>query len=115
MVSPSNHEGQVPYGAIPGGLRLAVRVSPRASRDAVEGVMADADGKPLLKIRLTAPPVDGEANAALIGFLAKALGLKKAQIDIRSGETGRVKILHLSGDSALLMAKVARLCGEKAP
>lgn len=99
-----------PYSVIDGGVRLAVRVSPRASRDAVEGVTADADSKPLLKIRLTAPPVDGEANAALIAFLARALGLKKAQIAIQSGETGRTKILQLTGDAADLVARLARLC-----
>jgi len=96
---------------MPDGLRLAVRVSPRASRDAVEGVAVDADGKPLLKIRLTAPPVDGEANAALTAFLAKTLGIKKAQIEIRSGETGRTKILHLSGDAARLAHTLEALCG----
>lgn len=111
MVSLSNHEGSFPFAVIPTGVRLAVRVSPRAARDAVEGVAADADGKPLLKIRLTAPPVDGEANAALIAFLAKALGMKKAQIVLHSGQTGRTKILHLSGDGAALLHKLTLLCG----
>lgn len=96
----------IPYQAVPGGVRLAVRLTPRASRDGLDGVVADADGRPLLKIRLTAPPVEGEANAALVAFLAKALGLKRADIEIRSGETGRTKILLLSGESAEIRARL---------
>lgn len=109
-MSRSSHEGQ-PYAVIPGGVRLAVRLTPRAARDGIDGVAADADGKPLLKIRLTAPPVDGEANAALIAFLSKTLKLRKADIEIRSGQTGRMKILHLAGDGAELAARLAQLCG----
>ena len=97
---------QVPWAAMPGGLRLAVRLSPRASRNKIEGIATGADGKPVLKIRLTAPPVDGAANAALIDFLAQTLGLRKAEIVIRSGETSRLKLLHLSGDADVLGAKL---------
>ena len=56
------------------------------------------------------PPVDGEANAALVAWLAQALGLRKADIEIRSGQTGRLKMLHLAGDSAVLTARLAALC-----
>jgi len=98
-----------PWRVADGGTLLAVRLAPRALRDGVDGITADAQGRPLLKIRLTAPPVDGEANAALITFLAKTLSLKKAAIAIRSGETSRTKMLFLSGDSAALAARLAAL------
>jgi len=91
------------------GVRLAVRLSPRGSRNAMEGVETGADGKSYLKIRLTAPPVDGAANAALIGFLADVLGVKKAAILIRSGETSRLKILQITGDAQALAHKLALL------
>ena len=95
-----------PYAAVQGGVRLALRLTPRAARNGVDGIAADAEGRPLLKLRLVAPPVEGAANTALIFFLAKALSLRKADIAIRSGETGRVKILHLAGDSAAILQKL---------
>jgi hypothetical protein len=95
-----------PYVAIDSGVRLALRLTPRASKNGVDGIVADADGRPLLKLRLVAPPVDGAANEALIAFLAKTLALRKADIAIRSGETSRIKILHLAGDSAAILQKL---------
>lgn len=99
----------MPWTAMPDGVRLTVRLSPRASRNKIEGVAIGADGKPVLKIRLTAPPVDGTANAALIAFLADMLDLRRADIVIRSGETSRLKHLQLSGNTVLLMSKLAAL------
>jgi len=95
-----------PYAAAEGGVRLALRLTPRASRNGVDGIVQDAEGRPLLKLRLVAPPVDGAANEALIAYLAKTLSLRKVDIIIRSGETSRVKVLHLVGDSATLLRKL---------
>ena len=83
-----------------------MRLTPRASRNCVDGIVADAEGRPLLKLRLVAPPVEGAANEALIAFLAKTLSLRKADITIRSGETSRVKILHLTGDSGAILERL---------
>jgi uncharacterized protein (TIGR00251 family) len=88
-----------PFRAVDGGVRLAVRLTPRASRDDVDGVFVDADGRPVLRVRGAAPPVDGSANAALIVYIASALGLRKSDISIVSGETARVKLITLSGDA----------------
>jgi len=95
-----------PYAAVEGGVRLALRLTPRASRTGVDGITQDAEGRPLLKLRLAAPPVNGAANAALIALLAKTLSLRKADIAIRSGETSRTKVLHLTGDPAALMQRL---------
>jgi len=57
-------------------VRLAVKVTPRARKNMVAGVAADAEGRPVLAIRLAAPPVDGAANKALIAFLAERAGLR---------------------------------------
>lgn len=77
------------------GVRFGVRVQPRASRDAVLGVMDGA-----LRVALTAPPVDGEANAALVAFLAKKLGVGKRDVSIVQGETGRSKLVEVRGVTA---------------
>ena len=97
---------QRPYAAVSGGVRLAVRLKPRAARNGIDGVVTGADGRAALQIRLSAPPVEGAANVALIIFLAETLEMRKADISIRSGQTSRVKILHLSGDSATILMKL---------
>ncbi|MBU0513290.1 MAG: YggU family protein [Proteobacteria bacterium] len=71
---------------------LPVAVTPRANRDAVIGWQGGA-----LKVLLKAPPVEGKANAALIKFLAKTLGVKRNQIEIAAGRTSRHKKIRLKG------------------
>ncbi|MBS0282325.1 MAG: DUF167 domain-containing protein [Proteobacteria bacterium] len=95
-----------PYSVTSDGIRLAVRLTPRASRDGIDGVRADADGRPVLRIRLTAPPVEGAANQALIDFLAEILSVRKKDIVIRSGEAGRLKILEITGKPDILAARL---------
>lgn len=89
------------------GAILQVRVQPRASRN---GIVGWQDGA--LKIRLTAPPVEGAANAALISFLAESLALKRAQLRLVSGETARLKRLEFEGLSQEeLQARIDTLIG----
>lgn len=86
-------------------MRLAVRLTPRGGRDAVEGWATGADGRPFLKARVAAPPVEGEANAALTVLLAKALGVSKSSVRIAAGQTGRLKQVEVEGlDAAALAA-----------
>lgn len=94
----------MPVAADPDGARLRIRVTPRARKTALAGIV-DADGRPALAIRLAAPPVDGAANKALLAFLADALGLPKSKLAILSGETSRVKLVALSGASAERVAR----------
>lgn len=70
------------------GVLLSVRIIPRASRNEIQGLHDKA-----LKIRLSAPPVEGKANAELIKLLSKTLKLSRTQIDLKSGETGRNKTI----------------------
>jgi len=77
-----------------GGVTFAVRVQPRASKS---GVAGELDG--ILKIRLAAPPVDGEANEELIHFLARFFGVPRANVSIISGSTSKNKIVKVSGVS----------------
>jgi len=71
---------------------LSVRVQPRASRNEVAGLEGDT-----LKIRLTAPPVDGEANEACLAFLAKLLDLSPSRLAIIQGARSRTKIIRITG------------------
>jgi len=87
------------------GAVLELLVQPRASRTRVVG---EHDGR--LKIQLAAPPVDGEANAALVAFLAGALRVKRADVALLAGETGRRKRVRIGGVSAAA-ASAALLAG----
>lgn len=78
-------------------MRLAVRLTPRGGRDAIDGWASGPDGRPHLKVRVSAPPVEGEANAALTVLLAKALGVSKSSVRIAAGQTGRLKSVELDG------------------
>jgi uncharacterized protein (TIGR00251 family) len=77
-------------------LILQVHVQPRASRDAVAGPYGES-----VKIQITAPPVDGEANAHLVKFLAKQFGVSKSQVSLLSGETGRSKLIAVRAPKIL--------------
>ncbi len=77
---------------VDGGVTLTLKIVPRASRNAVGEVVGEA-----LKIRLQAPPVDGKANAALLAFLAEALGVPVRAVTLLSGETGRLKRVRVAG------------------
>jgi uncharacterized protein len=86
-------------------VRLAVRLTPRGGRDAVDGWATDAEGRRLLKARVCAPPVEGEANAALVKLIAKILGVARSAVTIAAGETARVKVLQIEGlDEAAMLA-----------
>ncbi len=91
------------YRADADGLLLTLRVSPKASREAIVGVMPTQDGH-ALKISVTAPPDKGKANAAVVALLAKAFGVAKSSVAVVSGETDRRKIVRIAGDPATLSA-----------
>jgi len=78
-------------------MQLAVRLTPRGGRDSADGWARDADGRPYLKVRVSSPPVEGEANAALIAFLAKALGVPRSSVRLAAGASARLKRLEIDG------------------
>lgn len=77
-------------------LTLAVRVAPNARRSGIEGIWNNTH----LKVALTAPPVDGKANKALIDFLSDFFDLRSSAITLLTGQTGRIKTISLSFPSA---------------
>jgi len=82
-----------------GRITLTLHIQPGAKKTAVAGRHGDA-----LKIRLAAPPVDGKANAALLEFIADALGLPKAAVKLKSGHTSRRKVVEVDGATEDAMA-----------
>ena len=77
------------------GVRLSVRVQPRAARSEIAGLFGDR-----IRIRLAAPPVDGAANEALVRFLAEALGVPARAVTIAGGHASRSKTVIAAGVSA---------------
>ena len=85
----------IPIRETPQGATFAIRVQPRASRNAVAGEMGDA-----LKLALTAPPVEGKANEACVEFLSKLLKVPRSSVTIAAGEASRNKVIRVTGLSA---------------
>lgn len=77
--------------------RLAIKLTPGAATDRIDGWDMDAEGRPVLKVRVRARPVEGEANEALVTLMAKALGVPKSAVAIQRGGQSRTKILVIEG------------------
>jgi len=84
-------------------LVLRLRVQPKASRDEFAGPQERS-----YRVRITAPPVDGKANAHLIKFLAKAFGVSKTAVTLESGETSREKRIRICSPSRLPVSDLTR-------
>ena len=82
----------IPVQASGAGVTFAIKVHPRAKKNAITGEVGDA-----LKLALTAPPVDGKANEACIEFFAKLLKVPQSSITIASGHRSRNKVIRISG------------------
>jgi uncharacterized protein len=96
-------EERLPFAAARDGMRLAIRLTPKAASSRLLGLIEDGRGGWAIKASVTAPPVEGEANAALITLLARQLDLKPRDLAIASGShKSRLKIVELHGDPARL-------------
>ncbi len=84
-----------PISPTPEGVRLRLRIQPRASSEEVAGIAGDS-----IRLRLRAPPVEGAANEALVRFLAARLGVPRSAIALEAGRTGRNKLITVAGVTA---------------
>ena len=84
---------QIPYKKSKNGITIEVKVEPRSSKKQITGIM---DGT-ILKVKLTAPPVDGSANEQLIELIAEAAGVKKTSIRIVRGMSSKRKLVEIAG------------------
>jgi len=87
--------------------QLAIKLQPGASADRIEGWETDPSGRAVLKIRLRARPIEGQANEALVKFLAQALDLPKSAVTLARGSQSRLKMVDIAGlDDAVLRARL---------
>jgi hypothetical protein len=77
--------------------RLAVKLTPGAASDRIDGWDLDPEGRPVLKVRVRARPVEGQANAALILLLAKSLGVPRSTLSLMRGGQSRLKMIEVEG------------------
>lgn len=94
---------KIPIHDTPAGVTFAVKVHPRAKKNAITGALGDE-----LKLSLTAPPVDGRANESCVEFFANLLEVPRSSVTIASGESSRRKVIRVAGLSA---GEIARRLG----
>ena len=87
---------QIPYKKSKKGIVIEVKVEPRSSKKAISGIMGDA-----LKVKLTAPPVDGAANEQLIELISEATGVRKSSVRIIRGASSKRKVVEIEGVSEI--------------
>jgi hypothetical protein len=88
------------------GVRLHVRVTPRARREGIAGLETDAAGAVRLKVRVSVPPAEGAANERVIALLSKAIGRPASAFTLAGGAHHRNKTLEITGDAEDLMVKL---------
>src|SRR5689334_18574855 len=104
-----------PWRVVADGIALAVRLTPRGGRDAIDGIERLADGRPVLKARVRATASDGEANAALVRLVAKSLKVAPRQVSLVAGETARIKRLKVAGAGPALAAALEGMLAAERP
>jgi uncharacterized protein len=102
----------VPWVAAPDGLVIAVRVTPKGRRDAIDGVRRDADGQSWLAVRVSVPPEDGAATAAVAKLIARAFAVRPRDVGLVNGASSRLKRFHIVGNTYDLARKAKAILGE---
>ncbi|HVY00512.1 MAG TPA: DUF167 family protein [Pseudorhodoplanes sp.] len=102
-----------PWKTDASGIVVAVRLTPKGGRDAIDGIATLADGQTVLKVRVRAAPSEGEANAALTGLLAKALRVPSRGVGIVAGASARIKRVRIEGNGPALIAALEKIAGAR--
>ncbi|MBM3565478.1 MAG: DUF167 domain-containing protein [Alphaproteobacteria bacterium] len=97
-----------PFDPAPEGVRVRVRLTPKAAAERLGGLHTDPDGRCALKVAVTAPAENGRANAALIALLAKAWRMPKTAISLIAGNSSRTKTMLVAGEPRALLATLSR-------
>jgi uncharacterized protein (TIGR00251 family) len=92
------------------GLVILIRLTPRGGGDAIDGIAQLADGRSVLKVRVRAAASEGEANAALVRFLAAVLRVAPRDVSLVAGASARLKRVRIGGAGASLAAALEKIC-----
>jgi len=95
----------------PGCVIVRVRLTPKSSLDAIEGIAVTSDG-PALRVRVRAVPAEGKANEALERLVAEWLGVPRSRVKVTSGGKSRVKLLQISGDPKEIVERLEIKVGQ---
>jgi len=98
-----------PWSLTPDGAAVAIRLTPKGGRDAVDGVDVLANGRAVLLVRVRAVPAGGEANDALVRLIAKAVGVPPRDVTLVAGATARLKRLAISGHGPTIVAALEKI------
>ena len=99
-----------PWAIAPDGITLAVRLTPKGGRDAVDGIEQLSDGRSVLKVRVRAAASEGEANTALIRLMAKTMGVAPCNVELVAGAASRLKRIKIAGAGASLATALEKIC-----
>ncbi len=102
-----------PWALTADGLVVTVRLTPKAGRDSIDGIMRLSDGRMVLGARVAAVPSEGEANSALTRLIARVLRVAPRDVTLVGGATSRIKRILIKGD-VLAVAKALERIGEVA-
>lgn len=97
---------RLPFAAAGGGLRLAIRLTPKAASERILGLIEDPPGGVALKVAVTAPPEAGKANAALLRLLARQIGLPQRDLSLVGGTRDRRKLVQITGNAVALARRL---------
>lgn len=103
----------LPWAVEPEALVVTLRLTPKAGQDQIGAVETLGDGRAVLKARVRAAPSEGEANAALLRLLSKALKVPVSRVSIISGASARLKRVRIVGEGPALAAAMGRMVGEE--
>jgi uncharacterized protein (TIGR00251 family) len=101
--------GDRPWVVCADGLLVTVRLTPKAGRNSIDGIVHLTDGRSVLKVRVSAAPSDGEANGALTRLLAQTLRVAPRDITLVGGATSRLKRMLIKGDARTVAAALEQI------
>lgn len=112
MSSETGAENDLPWSVTDQGLKVVIRLTPKASRDGIDGKEVLSDGRAVLKARVRAVPDKGAANKAAANLLAKVCGVAKSDVTLVSGSTARLKTFAVAGSSEEIEKRLLSCCQQ---